>query len=190
MLVNFAHQSLLNIHQSNCDAYSTHAALLNIDLQWHNGRPTSCRVSWKSCVVFLEVEVEAKTIQPFDLSDAALTELWWVSLRQTRTQKHLYTHNKTTQWTLLSTARSSILYLMLSLAVFLRINNATTLYVPKALCCCFHHSFSKGALSFSGNTITKTACLASLMRGFLPLGSVVFLPFFSFSQVWILQHRV
>ncbi len=142
--------------------------------------PTSCRVSWKSRVVFLEVEVKAKTIQPFDLSDAASTELWWVSLRQTRTQKHLYTHNKTTQWTLLGTARSSILYLMLSLAVFLRINNATTLYVPKALCCCFHHSLSKGALRFSGNTITKTACLASLMRGFLPLGSVLFF-FFHFS---------
>lgn len=96
MLVNLAHQSLLNIHQSNCDAYSTHAALLNIDLQWHKGRAASCRVSWKSCVVFLEVEVKAKTIQPFDLSDAESTELWWVSLRQTRTQKHLYAHNKTT----------------------------------------------------------------------------------------------
>lgn len=86
MLVNLAHQSLLNIHQSNCNAYSSHAALLNIDLQWHNGRAASCRVSWKSCVVFLEVEVKAKTIQPFALSDAESTELWWVSLRQTRTQ--------------------------------------------------------------------------------------------------------
>lgn len=93
------------------------------------------------------------------------------SLWQTHTHKHLYAHNKTTQWTLLGTVRSSVLYLMLSLAVFLRINNSPTLYVPKALCCCFHHSFSKGTWSFSGNTITKTACLASLMRGFPPLGS-------------------
>lgn len=97
MLVNLAHQSLLNIHQSNYDAYSTHAALLNIDLQWHKGRAASCRVSWKSCVVFLEVEVKAKSMQPFALSDAESTELWWVSLQQTRTQKHLYAHNKTTQ---------------------------------------------------------------------------------------------
>lgn len=128
----------------------------------------------ESCVVFLEVEVKARTIQPFALRDAESTDLCWVSLTHTHTHKHLYAYNKTTQWTLLGTVHSSVLYLMLSLPFFLRINNATTLHVPKALCCCFHHSFSKGTWSFSGNAIAKVACLASLMRGFPPLGSLLF----------------
>lgn len=151
MLVNLAHQSLLNIHQSNCDAYSTHAALLNIDLQWHKGRAASCRVSWKSCVVFLEVDVKLKPYSP--LTSATLSrQNCGGSLSDKHAHKNTCTPIIRPQWTLLSAARSSVLYLMLSLAVFLRINKATMLYVPKALCCCFHHSFSKGAWSVSGNS--------------------------------------
>lgn len=107
------------------------------------------------------------------------------SLWQTHTHKHLYTHNKTTRWTLLGTGRSSVLYLMLSLAVFLRINNSPTLYVPKAFCCCFHHWFSKGTWSFFRKHYYSMFSFPHAWLSTFGESVVCF-----FSRDWILEYRV